>query len=154
MWIPLLTLNSWDSILSSYSVLQGSSTAFHTWLYLYNPCPGKHYHLVAHCLFEAVHANSNNSEARTEPCRTKVIPCRTKVLLIISRLNWCPGWGWSGSPSTLLSRAATRDLPLGEHKPGCSLQSILHTHPAATTVHCGPAWAALSAAPHQGLSIF
>lgn len=35
------------------------------------------------------------------------------------------------------------------HEPGCFLQSILHTHPAAITVHHGPPWAALLAAPQQ-----
>lgn len=40
IWVPLLTLNLCLYIaLSSYSVLQGSYAAFHSWPNLYNPCP-------------------------------------------------------------------------------------------------------------------
>lgn len=44
---------------------------------------------------------------------------------------------------------AIRDAPLGEHVSQAASCSPFPTHPAATTGHCGPPWAALSAVPQQ-----
>lgn len=143
-WVPLLTLNLCLYVaLSSYSVLQGSYAAFYSWPNLYNPHPNTITLLLT--AFSRLYMQILTIQ--------KPEPNQAELELFLLIISWLKLVSWirliqltqysafnSGCQKSSFGRA---------HEPGCSLQSILHTHPAATTVRCGPPWAALLAASPQ-----